>query len=74
MEASGKQALVCPACASPFIEFFVTAFGSDVELPETPKTVACTGPSEHRYPVIQIDSAPDGKRLYTLGPEMRSGD
>jgi hypothetical protein len=66
----GRQALVCPACASSFIEFFAAPFGPDLQMPETPETVTCTGPRQHKYPVIAVDTNPDGERLYTLGPEI----
>jgi hypothetical protein len=64
------QALVCPACASPFVEFFATSFGPELEMPEKPETVACTGPRQHKYPVLQVDSTSSGQRLYTLGAEI----
>jgi hypothetical protein len=64
------QALVCPACGSALIEFFTTSFGGDLELPEQPDTVTCTGPRQHRYLVLQIDTTPQGERLYTLGEEI----
>jgi hypothetical protein len=71
MSAPGsQQALVCPGCASPFIEFFAARLGPGLEMPEKPETVACTGPREHKYPVLQVDNTPDGERLYTLGPEI----
>ena len=70
---STRQALVCPACASSFIEFFASEFGPALDMPETPATVTCTGRLEHRYPVLQVDTTPDGERLYTLGPEI-TGD
>jgi hypothetical protein len=74
MSAPGtRQALVCPACASSFIEFFAASLGPDLEMPEKPETVTCTGLREHRFSVVQVDSTPDGERLYTLGPEI-AGD
>jgi len=39
-------------------------------MPEKPETVTCTGPREHKYPVLQVETTPDGDRLYTLGPEI----
>jgi hypothetical protein len=51
------------------IEFFAASFGTDLKMPEKPATVTCTGPHEHKFPVLQVDSTPDGDRLYTLGPE-----
>jgi len=74
MRAPGtRQALVCPACASSLIEFFAASFGTELKMPEKPATVTCTGPREHKFPVLQVDSTPDGDRLYTLGPET-TGD
>jgi hypothetical protein len=70
---ASQQALVCPACASSFIEFFAASLGRDLEMPEKPETVTCIGPREHRYAVLQVDSTPAGERLYTLGPEI-AGD
>jgi hypothetical protein len=66
----GRQALVCPACGSPLIEFFTANLGPDLEMPEKPESVTCTGPREHAYVVLQVDASPDGERLYTLGAEI----
>ncbi|MGH2966883.1 MAG: hypothetical protein ACRDMH_16075 [Solirubrobacterales bacterium] len=62
--------LVCPACGSSLIEFFTANLGPDLEMPDTPATVTCTGPHEHRYAVLRVDRSPEGERLYTLGAEM----
>jgi hypothetical protein len=67
-----RRALVCPACASSLIEFFATTFGPEPQMPEKPETVACTGPHQHRYPVLDVDSTASGQRLYTLGAEITS--
>ena len=42
-------------------------------MPEKPETVTCTGPRQHKYPILHVDSTSTGQRLYTLGAEITPG-